>query len=140
MQRNPNTNTVVYELNKTSQGALNEAEPIRVYWIRYTEKGVRKELSYLQRKFAYGVKTRKLGKDHFEIQFVSYAKLLLYLRKNPATNQYQVYTTINQQPGILDRVFVRIEGGTFWVPNVLYVELFGRDAKTGQAVIGRFKP
>jgi hypothetical protein len=26
---------------------------------------------------------------------------------------------------LLDRIFVRIEGGSFWIPNVKYVELRG---------------
>lgn len=139
VQRDPNANTVVYELNRTAQGTLNEAEPIQVYWIRYAEGGERKELNYIQRKFAYGLNTRKLGKDHYELKFVSYGKLPLYLRKS-RDGKYHVYTTINKKEAILNRVFVRIEGGTFWVPNVLYVELSGHDATTGKAVTGRFKP
>lgn len=137
LQRDPNTNTVVYALNRTPQGTLNEEEPIQGYWIRYAEKGERQELSYIQRKFAYGLKTKKLGEDNYEVRFVSYAKKLLYLRKNPQDNQFWVYTTINQKECILDRIFVRIEGGTFWVPNVLYVELIGRDTATGKEITGR---
>ncbi|WP_299825672.1 DUF4833 domain-containing protein [uncultured Pontibacter sp.] len=139
VQRDPNSNTVVYELNKTPQGALNEADPIHPFWIRYADAGERKELNYIQRKFAYGLNTRKLSKDNYELKFVSYNKLALYLRK-AADGKYHVYTAINKKEAILDRVFVRIEGGTFWVPNVLYVELTGRDAVTGKVVTGRFKP
>ncbi len=140
LQRDPNTNTVVYALNRTKQGTLNENEPIQGYWLRYAEKGARQELSYIQRKFAYGLKTKKLGKDNYEVKFVSYAKKALYLRKNPKNNQYGIYTTINRQECILDRIFVRIEGGTFWVPNVLYVDLSGREVATGQEITGRIKP
>jgi hypothetical protein len=139
LQRNPNANTVVYELNKTAQGGLDEQAPIHPYWIRYADGGERKELSYIQSKFAYGLKTRKLGKDNYELKFVCYNKLALYLRRAP-DGRYQVYTTINQKEAVLDRIFVRIEGGTFWVPNVLYVELQGREAATGKIIAGRFKP
>jgi hypothetical protein len=139
VQRDPNSNTVVYELNRTSQGAVDENEPIHPFWIRYPEGGAHKELNYIQRKFAYGLNTKKLGKDNYELKFVCYDKLALYLRKDDK-GRYNVYTTINKKEAILDRVFVRIEGGTFWVPNVLYVELSGRDAVTGKAVSGRFKP
>ncbi|GHA79932.1 hypothetical protein GCM10007389_37750 [Pontibacter akesuensis] len=139
VQRDPNTNTVVYELNKASDGALDEKEPIHPFWIRYPEGGVQKELNYVQRKFAYGLHTKKLSKDNYEIKFVCYDKLALNLRKG-ADGTYHVYTTINKKETILDRIFVRVEGGTFWVPNVLYVELKGRDAATGKAVVGRFKP
>ncbi|QCR24881.1 DUF4833 domain-containing protein [Pontibacter sp. SGAir0037] len=139
VQRDPNANTVVYELNRTAQGTLDEKEPVHAFWIRYADGGEQKELNYIQRKFAYGLNTKKLGKDSYELKFVSYSKLVLYLRKG-TDGKFHVYTTINQKEAILDRVFVRIEGGTFWVPNVLYVELKGRDAATGKAVTGRFKP
>ncbi|MBK0403081.1 DUF4833 domain-containing protein [Adhaeribacter sp. BT258] len=139
VQRDPDANTVIYQLNRTGAGLLNEAEPISIFWIRYAEGGSRKELNYIQRKFAYGLNTKKLAKDHYELTFVSYSKLKLYLRKN-SQGAFQVYTGINQEQVILDRVFVRIEGGTFWVPNVLYVELKGRDAVSEKAVMERFKP
>nr|WP_255749410.1 DUF4833 domain-containing protein [Pontibacter liquoris] len=139
VQRDPNANTVIYQLNTTPQGKLNEKEPIHVFWIRYAEGGERRELNYVQRRFAYGLQTRKLAQDHYELKFVCYNKLPLYLRKANDGHHY-VYTTINQKEAILDSIFVRIKGGTFWVPNVLYVELKGRDAATGKALTGRFKP
>ncbi|MFT2010728.1 DUF4833 domain-containing protein [Pontibacter sp. 13R65] len=139
VQRDPNANTVVYQLNEVSPGVLNEQEPIHVFWIRYAEGGEQKELNYVQRKFAYGLNTKKLGKDNYELKFVCYSKLSLYLRK-AADGKFNVCTTINEKEAILDRVFVRVEGGTFWVPNVLYVELKGRDAATGKPISSRFKP
>ncbi|WP_317175566.1 DUF4833 domain-containing protein [Pontibacter beigongshangensis] len=139
VQRDPNTNTVVYQLNRSANGAINEAEPVQVFWIRYAEGGARKELNYIQRKFAYGLNTRKLGKDNFELKFVCYNKLALHLRRSK-DGQYHAYAKINGQEAILERVFVRVEGGSFWVPNVLYVELRGKDAASGKLVTERFKP
>ena len=139
VQRDPNANTVVYELNRAGEGALNEKEPIHPFWIRYADGGHHKELSAIQRKFAYGLNTKKLGEDHYELKFVCYDKLALYLRKGGDGN-YSVYTSINRKEAVLDRVFARIEGGTFWLPNVLYVELKGRDANTGEIITERFKP
>ena len=139
LQRDPNANTVVYELNRNSAGAVDEKQPIHPFWIRYADDGERKELNYIQRKFAYGLNTKKLGNGSYELTFVCYSKLPLYLRKAPG-RKYHIYVTINQQEAMLDRVYVRIEGGTFWVPNVVYVELKGRDAATGKVVTERFKP
>jgi hypothetical protein len=139
VQRDPDANTVVYVLDQSAQGVLNADKPIHAFWIRYAEGGKRKDLNYIQNKFAYGLNTRKLGKDDYEIRFVSYEKLLLYLRR-AADGSYQVHTTIGRKEAILERVFIRIEGGTFWVPKVLYVELKGREAATGKPISGRFKP
>lgn len=139
IQRDPNTNTIVYELNQTESGKLNEQEPIHMYWIRYAEGGEVKELNYIQRKFAYGLHARKLARDNFELRFVSYHDLALYLRKT-RDGKFQVFTTINRQEAILDNIYVRIEGGTFWVPKVLYVELKGREVSGGKILRERFVP
>nr|WP_262910534.1 DUF4833 domain-containing protein [Pontibacter silvestris] len=139
VQRDPNANTVVYELNLLEQGIPDEKDPIHPFWIRYADGGERKELNYIQRKFAYGLNSKKLGKDSYELKFVCYSKLPLYLRKG-TNGKFHVYATINDKQAILNRIFVRIEGGTFWVPNVLYFELKGTDAVTGKVVSERFKP
>ena len=139
VQRDPDTNTVVYVLNQSAKGVLNDEKPIHAFWIRYAEGGKRKDLSMIQNKFAYGLHTRKLGKDNYEIRFVSYEKLALYLRRG-ADGTFQVHTTIGRKEAILDRVFIRIKGGTFWVPKVLYIELKGREAASGRMITGRFHP
>src|ERR1700753_4000546 len=52
VQRNPNTNTIIYELNN-KDGHLDTENPIHVYWIKYADKGQLEELNYIQRKLAY---------------------------------------------------------------------------------------
>jgi hypothetical protein len=44
---------------------------------------------------------------------------------------------INQKQCVLTKIFVRIEGGTFWVPNVRYIEVTGTDPATGKTVTER---
>ena len=55
-------------------------------------------------------------------------------------NKYHVFTTINNKDAILNRVFLKVEGGSFWIPNVVYLELKGIDVATGKEVMERFKP
>lgn len=139
VQRDPNTNTIVYELNLNSKGVLNEEEPIKIYWLRYADGGGKQELNFIQRKFAYGLHVKKLSAEKFELKFVSYSKRTLYLQKGP-DGKWHVYAAIQQKPSVLDRVFVRIEGGTLWVPNVVYAEFKGRESATGKEIVERFKP
>ena len=49
LQRTPNTNTIVCELNY-KDGIVDKEEPIHVFWIRYQEKGQMEDLSFIQRK------------------------------------------------------------------------------------------
>jgi phosphatidylglycerophosphate synthase len=140
LQRTPNTNTICYTLNLTNGGVLDEEDPVKVFWIRYaTEGGVHKDLNFIQRKFAYGVKVKKLAKDNYEIRSVAYSKKPLYLRK--ATDaRYYMFATIGGKFSVLNRIYIKIDpGGTFWSPNVDYIELKGRVAATGETVVERIK-
>ena len=139
IQRDPNTNTICYELNVDKNGKFEEEDPVHVFWIRYPEGGMRKELNFIQRKFAYGINVKSSGNGHYELRSVAYSKLPLHLRRD-ATNKYHVYTDINKRECILSRVFIRIDGGTFWSPNVLYIELKGTDTISRKAMVQRIKP
>ncbi|MCX6205398.1 MAG: DUF4833 domain-containing protein [Bacteroidetes bacterium] len=137
VQRDPNINTLIYELN-LKNGAIVEDDPIHVFWIRYAEKGQHDELNYIQRNFAYGIKSKMINKDYYEIHFVSYKKKLMFLKKT-SDNKFFVFTDINKKQAILKQVFLRVKGGSFWVPNIEYVELKGIDPVSGLEVIERMK-
>ena len=139
VQRTPNANTIVYELNLNSDGTPDEEAPVHPYWIRYHEKGQKEELGYIQRKFAYGVNAKPLGNGKYDIRFVSYKKFPLTLMKG-TDGKYHIFATISQKQFIVNRIFVKIEGGSFWVPNVRFVEFKGTDTATGKEVTERFKP
>ncbi len=137
LQRDPNLNTLIYALNVDTDGEVDKDEPVSAYWIRYGEGGGKKDLSFVQRKFAYGVESKMLGKDQFELRFVSHKKLPLYLVKSADDKKYHVYVTINKKKLLLNRIFVRIEGGSFWIPNVKYVELHGINQENNTLVTER---
>ncbi|RCH56009.1 DUF4833 domain-containing protein [Mucilaginibacter hurinus] len=139
LQRDPNTNTVIYELNTDNSGILDKEDPIHPYWIRYADKGEKAELNFIQRKFAYGVNSKALGNDRYDIRFVSYKKIPFVLMKG-TDGKYHIFVTISKRQIMLSRIFIRIKGGTFWVPNVIYMELRGTDTATGREVAERFKP
>ncbi len=139
VQRTPNKNTICYELNFDSKGALVTETPVHIFWIRYTENGEHKDLNFIQKKFAYGLKVKEIAKDNYDLRFVSYDKKPLYLKKATDGNYY-VFTTISGKPAVLRRIYIKIDGGTFWSPNVLYIELKGQDVTTGQTIVERIKP
>lgn len=139
IQRDPNTNTICYEVNLDKNSKINDKEPVNVYWIRYPEGGQKKDLNYIQRKFAYGINSKKVAEDHFDIRSVAYSKLPLILKKDK-NDDFHVYIKINQKECIVERIFIRIDGGTFWSPNVLFIELKGTDPLTGKKQVQRFKP
>ncbi|WP_343688255.1 DUF4833 domain-containing protein [Chitinophaga sp.] len=139
IQRTPNSNTIVYDLN-IKDGQLDTEEPVNVYWIRYADGGEKKPLNFIQRKFAYGIKVKDLGQGKYELHSVAYAKKDLYLMKPTGQSDYHVYAKIGNAMAVLDRIYIEIDGGTFWHPNVLYIELKGKDMATGKEVREQIKP
>jgi len=128
LQRDPNTNTIICQLNVDKHGEIIKDQPVNVFWLRYGDQGEKKPLSYIQRKFAYGIISKDLGNGQFELRFTSHKKLPMYLSKSTIDKKYHVYATINNKKMELERIFLRIEGGSFWFPNVKYVEIKGHDA------------
>jgi len=139
VQRTHNINTIICELNLNPDGKPDIENPVHVYWIRYTEQGQPAELSFVQRVFAYGVKAKPIGADMFELRFVSYKKFPLYLMRSPADNKYHVFANIARREAILSRIFIKINGGTFWSPNVEYIEIKGIDPRSGKELRERLK-
>ncbi|MCC9064836.1 DUF4833 domain-containing protein [Flavobacterium piscisymbiosum] len=137
IQRDPNTNTAIYAINYQENGKIDKTNPIKAYWIRYAEKGEKKDFSYIQRKFAYGIESKSLNNEEFELQFVSYKKLPLTLKKIDSDQKYHVFVSVNQKKIQVEKIFVRIEGGSFWLPNVKYAEVTGIDVYSNKMITER---
>ena len=142
IQRTGNTNTIVYDVNFSAHKTINADNPINAYWIRYADNGETKPLSYIQKTFAYGTKSKKLVPDNtFEFNLVSYSKkkMTLALDNN---GKPCVFTDINGKKIQLEHIFVKTEGGNMlsFVPKVQYVEIFGKDTNTGAAIYEKIIP
>ena len=77
----------------STDGKLNTDEPVKAYWIRYAEKGQKEDLSYIQRKFAYGLTSKALNNGNYDIRFVSYKKFPLTLMK-AGDGKYHIFALI----------------------------------------------
>lgn len=133
LQRQPNTNTIIVDLNKQN-GTVNASDPVNVFWIRYQEDGRRAKLNFIQREFAYGIQVKKINAAAYDLNFVSYKKMKFRLEKG-RDNLWRVYFTLtNGTRLVLNRIYVHINGGSFWKPNVEYVELKGEDPATRREV------
>lgn len=139
LQRDPNTNTVIYTLNM-EDGKIDENQPVKAHWIRYAEGGKRTGLSFIQRKFAYGVHHTKTGDQSFDIRLQAYKDLEISIRFNSKKDKYQAYTAIDDKEIVLERIFVRIDGGSYFKPDVRYIEVLGYDPITKSKVSQRFSP
>ena len=137
IQHSPNTNTYVYELS-LKNGEPDSSKPVHVFEIRYADKSQKTELSSIQWKYAYGISTTFISEDHYEIRFLSRKNVVLHLKKGSG-NKYHIYALINQKPAILSYIFLQINGGTFWSPNIEFVFLHGIDPDTSDEVTEKIK-
>ncbi|GIQ59591.1 hypothetical protein Flavo103_27270 [Flavobacterium collinsii] len=137
IQRDPNTNTAIYAINYQENGKIDKSNPVKAYWIRYAEKGEKKDFNYMQRKFAYGIESKTLNNEEFELQFVSYKKLPLTLKKIDSDQKYHAFVSVNQKRIQVEKIFVRIEGGSFLLPNVKYAEVTGIDVSSNKTITER---
>ncbi|MDD2793975.1 MAG: DUF4833 domain-containing protein [Sediminibacterium sp.] len=127
IQHSKNHNTYVYDANFDQSQKLKEKEPVQIYRILYTEGGVKKELTNVQRKLAYGLHTQKIADNCYEMHLVSYPGFKLYLRQNSEGKVF-VETVINRQTIILKRLFLKTKEGLSDLRTKLqYVMVYGKD-------------
>lgn len=137
LQRTPDANTVVYELNYKEDGQLDPKAPVKGSWIRYEEQGRLKPLTTIEQKFAYGVKSKPLGNETYEIRLAAYQKMPMYLIRSVTDQKYHIYIKDEGRNHLLKRVFVKVNGGSFWFPKVVYIDLITTNSETGIEMLKR---
>jgi hypothetical protein len=134
--RSKDPNEIWYALNLDQNGFLNTANPVKPFWVKQTASRKIEPLTWIQTHYAYGIKVldsenRKSGEWQF--QFVSYKKRTFTLRQTDG-NQFKVYTNLDNLEIEVIRIFIQIEGGSFWVPSIPFVKLIGIVPESGEEI------
>ena len=134
IQRNHNENTIMYDANYLADGNLDHNKPIDAYWMRYQEDSTRKELKWVDKKYAYGIEWKSIdGKpNEYDVELVADDSRKFTL-KQIAPNKSVLYTIINNLPAEIEHFWIQADNSGMW-PTVLYIELFGFDVKTKKPV------
>lgn len=135
IDRSKNRNIVCYDVNLKND-RLNLEHPLEVYWIRHEEGGVRKDLSFLQRKLAYGYKVVDRGQNEATVKLIAYDRQNLRICK--LGTQWVALTTIKGQECILSAIYVKAKSTNSL--SVEYVELRGKSVTGGMMVFERIFP
>ena len=128
IHRSPNPNTVIYEVNLTAKNEIDPKDPVKIYWIRYGEKGQQRDLNYLERTFAYGVKPETIDEHSYKLQFVA-SKERSFVASLDEKGQAFATMKIGGRLSKLTKIFVQVAEEGWW-PKVAYVEFFGTDVET----------
>ncbi|PJA08716.1 MAG: DUF4833 domain-containing protein [Flavobacteriales bacterium CG_4_10_14_0_2_um_filter_32_8] len=139
IERSKDANEIFYDINLEKTGTLSITEPIYPYWRRQTEGGAIKPLTWIQQHYAYGLEYVYASGNYAKFHFVSYKKRDFVLKKN-ASGDFKVFTQLNNKEVEVNRIFIQIDGGTFWFPKISKVELHTKEAVTNKNIVEIIKP
>ena len=134
IHKNTNPNAIVYALLLDPSGIMNPKNPIEVFWRRYQEDGRKKKLGWLEKTFAFDFKVKSVPNKENTYQFslVAMKDRKLYVTQNKDGSP-KVITKINGQIAILEKIYLMVDD-TKTIQEVLSMELFGKDLKTGKLI------
>ncbi|WP_161957197.1 DUF4833 domain-containing protein [Aestuariivirga litoralis] len=138
VQRSMNPNTIVYAA-RLRDGKLDPRQPVEVFWRRFNDDGEKRDLSSLERSFAFGVKWQPApGKPgSFMVRVVSYPRRPALLKLVDGVPRIE--GKVAGVPSRLDHAYLHLdESGS--VPSVTRVDLYGYALATGKPVKESFTP
>ena len=127
--RSKDANEIFYTINLDNSNKLNTENPINVYWLKRTENNKVEPLSWIQNKFAYGIVYLSKSENYAKFRFAAYDKRVFELKKNNH-NEFKVYTISENKEVEVNRIYIYITGGTFWIPEIPKVELYATISET----------
>ena len=138
IERSKNANIIQYDAQIGSDGKLLKKEPVVGYWIRLAEQGQVKQLSWIQRKFAFGFSAKyHRDSDTATIDMVDDIGQPITVKR--VEGKYMAVIDLEGQPSQLERIFIQAHGKGISV-TVEYVEIFGVDLKSGEPTYGKIIP
>jgi hypothetical protein len=137
IERSKNKHLVQYDVRLTENNNIHDSDPVSVYWV--LENGRERDLNLIQRRFAYGIDSyEKLERNKFKVVFVALKDREVIVEKMEGS--FRAITAINGKPSVLERVYVESRERVMGLPQVLYVDLFGRTRETGSPINERIIP
>jgi len=131
IERNKNTNIVVYDAQVLPDSNLAEEDPVTVYWLKLAEGGHRKELKGIEKKMAYGFKVEAREGNRIVIELVADVGRNLVVDVHEGV--YRAFMEIDGRQALLDKIYIFAKK-TLMLPSVKYLEMFGTDVETGEEV------
>lgn len=137
IERSKNKNIVQYNACLLQNNNISDSNPVEAYWV--LANGQKEELSIVESKQAYGIKSKeKLGENKFRILLAALKDRDIIIQK--MKGNYKALVQINGESSILERVYVKSEEQALGFTKVSYIDLFGRALRTNRPVKERITP
>ena len=138
IERSKNTNVVHYDAQLTSDGKLDPREPVIAYWILLAEGGRREKLNWIEEEQAYGFTIKQdPSVNGYKMTLVSAPKQQITVRK--VKSGVRAEAVINGRPAVLKKIYIKATDGLTG-SNVQYIEVYGKDLKTGKKLREKMAP
>ena len=119
--RSTNQNVVRYAA-RLYRRDLDSTRPVEAYWVMRAEDGRREELSWAERKLAYGFAATEVARDHCQLRLVAFKQRAATVERT--TEAFRALLNIGGRRAVLERIFVQVSEGAI-LPSVQHVDLYG---------------
>ena len=137
IERSKNANIVQYDAQIEVDGKLNSNKPVAVYWIRPGKEQRIRQLSFIQKRFAYGFDA-KLDQESDTVTLDMVADIGRPIVVRHADEGYRAIMRIDGAASYLEKLFIHSTGGGLST-KLVYIDMFGQDLVTGEDRYERFK-
>ena len=139
ISRSRDADEIAYEVALVADGRLDPDSPVNIYWIKRSKGSVREPLTWIQKRYSYGIKFLETSGDQAIFKFVSFDSKEFNLERSD-DGQFRVYALLDNRQVIVERIFVQFDGGSFLSPEISEVILYGRDAGSGVLLTENIRP
>jgi len=138
IERSKNANVVHYDARLTADGELDPKEPVIAYWVKLAKDGRREELSWIEKKKAYGFDLKPDPEvKGYKMTLVADPQRPLTVRKEG--DAVRAEGIIDGRPAVLEKMFIKSSDGLIG-PKVEHIELYGKDLETGENCYQKIVP
>jgi hypothetical protein len=136
--RSKNANVVRYDARLVRPGHLDPAQPIRAYWIMHAEDGRREELTFMERKLAYGWSVSFDSEGELKLRLKAFEQRDIRVASDE-NGGFHAVTRIARRHAVLERIYVASDEHAL-LPSVRYVDVVGTALPGGQRLSERIVP
>jgi hypothetical protein len=130
IERSKNANVVHYDARLSADGSIDPNEPVIAYWIMLAKDGRREDLNWIEKKKAYGFQIKPdPSVNGYKMTVAAVPHGQITVRKEGNTVRAEL--VIDGQPAVMEKIYINATDGLFG-PKVHYIELYGKDIKTGE--------
>ncbi|MCC2111229.1 MAG: DUF4833 domain-containing protein [Hyphomicrobiales bacterium] len=139
IQHSQNPNTIVYAARRGSVTPFDPDAPIEVFWRRFSRQGEREALTFFERIFVFGTRTRPEGTSgtRFAARLAASSMAHGILELGP-TGDPRIVGKVGDHDVRVIYAYAEL-GDYAFIPKINFIDVIGRDLASNDYVTRRIK-